>query len=72
MIRRHQHRHLVSTPNRQGTLAARPRIDLTRHYGEAAARGVSVWEDPHLGKQGPCLRRIFTGTLDRASSRSTQ
>ena len=41
-----------------------PRIDRTRHYGEAAARGVSVWEDATPGKQGACLRRIFTGTLD--------
>ena len=41
-----------------------PRIDRTRHYGEAAARGVSVWEDLTPGKQGPCLRRVFTGTLD--------
>jgi quinoprotein glucose dehydrogenase len=41
-----------------------PRIDRTRRYGEAAARGVSVWEDATPGKEGPCVRRIFTGTLD--------
>jgi quinoprotein glucose dehydrogenase len=41
-----------------------PRIDRTRHYGEAAARGVTVWEDSTPGKLGPCVRRVFTGTLD--------
>jgi quinoprotein glucose dehydrogenase len=41
-----------------------PHIDRARRYGEAAARGVSVWEDPTPGKQGACLRRVFTGTLD--------
>ena len=41
-----------------------PRIDRKRHYGEAAARGVSVWEDATPGKTGACVRRIFTGTLD--------
>jgi len=41
-----------------------PRIDRTRRYGEAAARGVTVWEDSTPGKEGPCLRRVFTGTLD--------
>jgi quinoprotein glucose dehydrogenase len=41
-----------------------PRIDRTRHYGDVAARGVTVWEDETPGKQGACLRRVFTGTLD--------
>jgi quinoprotein glucose dehydrogenase len=41
-----------------------PRIDRTRRYGEAAARGVTVWEDTTPGKLGPCVRRVFTGTLD--------
>ena len=41
-----------------------PRIDRTRHYGDVAARGVTVWEDQTAGKQGACLRRVFTGTLD--------
>jgi quinoprotein glucose dehydrogenase len=41
-----------------------PRIDRKGRYGEAAARGVTVWEDSTPGKLGPCLRRIFTGTLD--------
>jgi quinoprotein glucose dehydrogenase len=39
-------------------------IDRSRRYGEATSRGVSVWEDPTPGRQGPCIRRIFTGTLD--------
>ncbi|MEJ1962618.1 MAG: PQQ-binding-like beta-propeller repeat protein [Gammaproteobacteria bacterium] len=41
-----------------------PRIDRTRRYAEAAARGVSVWEDLTPASKVPCLRRIFTGTLD--------
>ena len=41
-----------------------PHIDRARHYGQAAARGVTVWEDETPGKQGACLRRVFTGTLD--------
>jgi quinoprotein glucose dehydrogenase len=41
-----------------------PRIDRTRRYGEAVARGVTVWEDSTPGKLGPCVRRVFTGTLD--------
>jgi quinoprotein glucose dehydrogenase len=41
-----------------------PRVDRTRHYSQAAARGVTVWEDETPGKQGACLRRVFTGTLD--------
>ena len=41
-----------------------PRIDRTRRYSEAAARGVTVWEDATPGKQGACVRRVFTGTLD--------
>ena len=42
-----------------------PHIDRSRHYSEAAARGVSVWEetDPKRQPQS-CARRIFTGTLD--------
>ncbi len=41
-----------------------PRVDRSRHYSQAAARGVTVWEDQTPGKQGTCLRRVFTGTLD--------
>src|SRR4029453_12839593 len=41
-----------------------PRVDRTKRYAEAAARGVTLWEDETPGKQGACLRRIFTGTLD--------
>lgn len=41
-----------------------PHIDRTRRYGEAAARGLTAWEDETPGKQGTCLRRLFTGTLD--------
>jgi quinoprotein glucose dehydrogenase len=41
-----------------------PRIDRKQSYTEATARGVSVWEDATPGTEGPCSRRIFTGTLD--------
>jgi quinoprotein glucose dehydrogenase len=41
-----------------------PRIDRTRHYAEAAARGVSVWESTAAASGGACRRRVFTGTLD--------
>ena len=41
-----------------------PRIDRKQNYSEATSRGVTVWEDPTPGKDGPCVRRIFTGTLD--------
>ena len=41
-----------------------PRIDRKQHYTEVTSRGVSVWEEATPGKTGPCLRRIFTGTLD--------
>ncbi|GAC1451975.1 MAG: quinoprotein glucose dehydrogenase [Steroidobacteraceae bacterium] len=40
-----------------------PHIDRGRRYGELAARGVSVWENPHAAP-GPCRRRVFTGTAD--------
>jgi quinoprotein glucose dehydrogenase len=41
-----------------------PHVDRKQSYSEATSRGVSVWEDPTPGKEGPCLRRLFTGTLD--------
>jgi quinoprotein glucose dehydrogenase len=41
-----------------------PRVDRKRQFGELSARGVSIWEDSTPGKQGPCARRVFTGTLD--------
>ena len=41
-----------------------PHIDRSLDYSEATSRGVTVWEDPAEGKEGPCLRRVFTGTLD--------
>jgi quinoprotein glucose dehydrogenase len=41
-----------------------PRIDRTRHYAEAASRGVSIWEESDAKRQGPCTHRVFTGTLD--------
>ena len=41
-----------------------PHIDRSRHYSEASSRGVSVWESTAAGADGPCRRRIFTGTLD--------
>ncbi|HEV7714549.1 MAG TPA: pyrroloquinoline quinone-dependent dehydrogenase [Steroidobacteraceae bacterium] len=41
-----------------------PRVDRQRRFGEASARGVTLWEDPAPERQGPCKRRVFTGTLD--------
>src|SRR5688572_18249906 len=41
-----------------------PRIDRKRRYAHATSRGVSVWEDPNASRSGPCLRRVFVGTLD--------
>jgi quinoprotein glucose dehydrogenase len=41
-----------------------PHVDRKQSYSEATSRGVSVWEDPTPGKEGACLRRLFTGTLD--------
>lgn len=41
-----------------------PRIDRSLSYAEATSRGVAVWENPNPPKEGPCQRRIFTGTLD--------
>jgi len=41
-----------------------PRIDRTRRYAEASARGVSVWAAGERGQGGACRRRVFSGTLD--------
>jgi quinoprotein glucose dehydrogenase len=41
-----------------------PKVDRTRHYSDLAARGVSVWESGDPNRTAPCVRRIFTGTLD--------
>jgi quinoprotein glucose dehydrogenase len=41
-----------------------PHVDRTRHYAEASARGVSVWEAATGAGGGECRRRVFTGTLD--------
>ena len=41
-----------------------PRIDRKREYAEATSRGVSVWQDPDNDRDGPCTRRVFSGTLD--------
>lgn len=42
-----------------------PHIDRARRYSDAAARGVSLWEDSGAGQTtAPCRRRVFTGTLD--------
>ncbi|HVW67731.1 MAG TPA: pyrroloquinoline quinone-dependent dehydrogenase [Steroidobacteraceae bacterium] len=41
-----------------------PHIDRTRPYAEVSSRGVSIWEDSDSRHQGPCSRRVFTGTLD--------
>jgi quinoprotein glucose dehydrogenase len=40
-----------------------PHIDRTRHYAEAAARGVTVWAGA-AATTGACRHRVFTGTLD--------
>jgi quinoprotein glucose dehydrogenase len=49
-----------------GTLRWRfdPHVDRTRHYAEASARGVSVWQAANASAGGACRRRVFTGTLD--------
>ncbi|MBV9696432.1 MAG: pyrroloquinoline quinone-dependent dehydrogenase [Gammaproteobacteria bacterium] len=41
-----------------------PHVDRTRHYAEATARGVSLWEDTTGRAPTACRRRVFTGTLD--------
>ncbi len=41
-----------------------PHIDRSRSYAEVTSRGVSIWEDSDPKSQGPCTRRVFTGTLD--------
>jgi quinoprotein glucose dehydrogenase len=41
-----------------------PHIDRSRQYSDATSRGVSIWDDPDVRHQGPCTRRVFTGTLD--------
>ena len=41
-----------------------PRVDRTRRYAESTARGVSVWASTDPRRTGPCVRRIFTGTID--------
>jgi quinoprotein glucose dehydrogenase len=41
-----------------------PHIDRSRPYAEVTSRGVSIWEDSDTKHQGPCTRRILTGTLD--------
>jgi quinoprotein glucose dehydrogenase len=41
-----------------------PHIDRLSPYAEVTSRGVSLWEDPDPKHQGPCSRRVFTGTLD--------
>ena len=41
-----------------------PHIDRSRPYSEASSRGVSIWEDSDTKHQGPCIRRVLTGTLD--------
>ncbi|MGO9852327.1 MAG: pyrroloquinoline quinone-dependent dehydrogenase [Steroidobacteraceae bacterium] len=41
-----------------------PHVERTLRYAESTSRGVSIWAstDPHAA--GPCIRRVFTGTLD--------
>jgi quinoprotein glucose dehydrogenase len=41
-----------------------PHIDRSRPYAEVSSRGVSIWEDSDAKHQGPCARRVLTGTLD--------
>ena len=41
-----------------------PRVDRTRRYAESTSRGVSVWAIADPRRTGPCVRRIFTGTID--------
>jgi quinoprotein glucose dehydrogenase len=41
-----------------------PHIDRSRQYSEASSRGVSIWEDADAKHEGPCTRRVLTGTLD--------
>jgi quinoprotein glucose dehydrogenase len=41
-----------------------PHVDRARHYAEASARGVSVWQAADGTATGECRRRVFTGTLD--------
>ncbi len=41
-----------------------PRIDRQRPYAEASSRGVTPWENQDLKARGPCVQRIFLGTLD--------
>jgi quinoprotein glucose dehydrogenase len=43
-----------------------PRVDRGRRYGAATSRGVTAWEDPAppAPAAAPCVRRIFSGTLD--------
>lgn len=41
-----------------------PRIDRSRPYAEASARGVSIWEDSDAKHEETCARRVFSGTLD--------
>jgi quinoprotein glucose dehydrogenase len=41
-----------------------PRVDRTRRYAESTSRGVSVWAATDPRRTGPCVRRIFTGTID--------
>ncbi|HYL03006.1 MAG TPA: pyrroloquinoline quinone-dependent dehydrogenase [Steroidobacteraceae bacterium] len=41
-----------------------PHIDRSARYSDSAARGVSVWASTDSHAAGPCIRRVFTGTLD--------
>ncbi len=41
-----------------------PHVDRNRQFSDVAARGVSVWEDTDSKRQGPCIHRVFLGTLD--------
>jgi quinoprotein glucose dehydrogenase len=41
-----------------------PHIARERPYAEATSRGVAAWQDLDSKRTGPCVQRIFEGTLD--------
>jgi quinoprotein glucose dehydrogenase len=41
-----------------------PKVDRSQDYSEVTSRGVSTWVDSKRGKDDPCRRRIFIGTID--------
>ncbi len=41
-----------------------PQMDISVRRSETASRGVAMWVDGSRDAGGPCLRRLFIGTLD--------